>query len=70
MRHALEADDVRRCIKAGKQRTRLALTWMVSIYFVLTERKEGADDEPERFDSDLAPMTMELRRLIDQLVAA
>lgn len=65
VRHALETDDVRRHIKAGKQCTRLALTWMESIYFVLTEGKDVANDESERFDGNFAPMAGELRRLLN-----
>src|SRR5690606_8602669 len=37
VRHAVEADDVRRHIAAGKQCTRLALTWADRVSFVLTE---------------------------------
>ncbi|MFH1813401.1 MAG: recombination-associated protein RdgC [Pseudomonadota bacterium] len=85
VRHALEADDVRRHIEAGKQCTRLALTWMDRISFVLTEalaikrvtpldllteREDGANDEAERFDSDFALMTGELGRLLPWLEAA
>ncbi len=81
-RHALEADDLRRHIEAGKQCTRLAMTWMERVSFtltenlavkrvapldVLTEKDDGAGDETERFDSDFALMTGELGRLIDQL---
>mgnify|MGYP002137255096 CR=1 FL=1 len=37
VRHTLEADDIRRHIEAGKQCTRLALTWADKVSFVLTE---------------------------------
>ncbi|MCQ9375168.1 recombination-associated protein RdgC [Methyloversatilis sp. XJ19-13] len=85
VRHALEADDVRRHIEAGKQCTRLALTWMDRISFVLTEtlaikrvapldvlteREDGANDEAERFDSDFALMTGGLGRLLPWLEEA
>lgn len=85
VRHALEADDVRRHIEAGKQCTRLALTWMDRISFVLTEtlaikrvtpldvlteREEGANDEAERFDSDFALMTGALGCLLPWLETA
>lgn len=85
VRHALEADDVRRHIEAGKQCTRLALTWMDRISFVLTEtftikrvapldvlteREDGANDEAERFDSDFTLMTGELGRSLAWLEAA
>lgn len=85
VRHALEADDVRRHIEAGKQCTRLALTWMDRISFVLTEtlsikrvapldvlteREDGASDQAERFDSDFELMTGELCRLLDEMGTA
>src|SRR5207248_1700165 len=37
LRHTLEAEDVRRHIAAGKQCTRLAMTWADRVSFVLTE---------------------------------
>jgi len=85
VRHALEAEDLRRHIEAGKQCTRLALSWMerVSITLtetlavkrvtpldVLTENDDGSGDEAERFDTDFALMTGELSRLIDHLEEA
>jgi recombination associated protein RdgC len=86
VRHTLEADDVRRHIAAGKQCTRLAMTWADRVSFVLTESltikrvtpldvlKEGADNttknDDERFDSDIALMTGELNRLLTDLVQA
>lgn len=85
VRHSLEADDVRRHIEAGKQCTRLALTWMERVSFVLTEtlalkrvtpldvltEQEGdASNEGERFDSDFALMAGELGRLIQHLHSA
>jgi recombination associated protein RdgC len=86
VRHAVEADDVRRHIAAGKQCTRLALTWADRVSFVLTENlsvkrvtpldvlKENADngagDEAERFDADFALMTGELGRMMDDLTQA
>ena len=86
VRHALEPDDVRRHIAAGKQCTRLALTWADRVSFVLTETlsikrvapldvlKEntdsGATDDAERFDADFALMTGELSRMIVDLLEA
>lgn len=86
VRHTLEADDVRRHIAAGKQCTRLALTWADRVSFVLTEAltikrvapldviKENADvtaqNDDERFDSDVTLMTGELNRMLTDLVAA
>jgi recombination associated protein RdgC len=86
VRHTLEAEDVRRHIAAGKQCTRLALTWADRVSFVLTESlavkrvapldvlKENTDsgvqNEDERFDTDFALMTGELAKLIGDLVEA
>jgi len=83
-RHTLEPDDVRRHIAAGKQCTRLAMTWESKISFVLDESlaiksikpldviKEGivARDDQERFDGDFALMAGELARLLADLVRA
>jgi len=83
--HTLEPDDVRRHIAAGKQCTRLAMTWNDRISFVLDESlaikgvkpldviKEGAagtHDAGERFDNDFVLMTGELANLLADLVAA
>lgn len=82
-RHTLEADDIRRHIAAGKQCTRLAMTWNDKISFVLDESlaiksvkpleilKESATrNDDERFDSDFALMTGELAKLLADLVEA
>ncbi len=82
-RHTLEADDIRRHIAAGKQCTRLAMTWNDKISFVLDESlaiksikpleiiKESATrNDDERFDSDMALMTGELARMLADLVEA
>jgi recombination associated protein RdgC len=86
VRHTLEADDVRRHIAAGKQCTRLAMTWSDRVSFVLTEsltvkrvtpldvlkeNNEGfAQNDDERFDTDFALMTGELSKLMGDLVQA
>jgi recombination associated protein RdgC len=85
VRHTLEADDVRRHIAAGKQCTRLAMTWNDRVSFVLTETlaikriapldvlKENdtsTQNDDERFDTDFALMTGELAKLITDLVVA
>ena len=86
VRQSLEADDVRRHVSAGKQCTRLAMTWADKVSFVLTESltvkrvaaldvlKEssegGSRDEDERFDTNMALMTGELARMLADLVAA
>ena len=83
--HTLEPDDVRRHIAAGKQCTRLAMTWNDRISFVLTDSlaikgvkpldviREGAAsaaNELERFDTDFALMSGELAKLLADLVEA
>lgn len=86
VRHTLEAEDVRRHIAAGKQCTRLAMTWNDRVSFVLTDTltvkrvapldvlKENADaatmNDDERFDSDFALMSGELAQLLADLVLA
>ena len=82
-RHTLEADDIRRHIAAGKQCTRLAMTWSDKISFVLDESlaiksvkpleiiKENATrNDDERFNSDFALMTGELAKMLADLVEA
>ena len=85
-RQALEAEDLRRHIAAGKQCTRLALTWNDRVSFVLTESlalkriapldvlKENTDSmaagEDERFDADFPLMSGELSRMLTDLVQA
>ncbi|QUP54803.1 recombination-associated protein RdgC [Ralstonia syzygii] len=82
--HALEADDMRRHIEAGKQCVRLAMTWDNRISFVLTPSltikrvtpldviKEAEDptaqNDDERFESDVTLMTGELGRMLTDLV--
>ncbi len=82
-RHTLEADDIRRHIAAGKQCTRLAMTWSDKISFVLDESlaiksvkpleiiKESATrNDDERFDSDFSLMSGELAKMLADLVEA
>ena len=86
VRHALDPKEVKHHITAGKQCTRLALTWANRVSFVLTdalaikkvaavdivrENTDGtAQNADERFDADFALMTGELHGMIDDLVAA
>jgi recombination associated protein RdgC len=85
VRHSIDIDDVRKHVEAGKQCTRLALTWADRVSFILTEGleikrvapldviKEGQDtsgDDEDRFNSDFALMTGELSRLVADLVEA
>jgi len=83
-RHPLDPDEVRRHLVAGKQPTRLALTWQGRVSFVLTDALqikkldflEGvvdmarAEHQDEAFDADAAIGTGELQRLIPELVEA
>jgi recombination associated protein RdgC len=83
--HTLDGEDVRRHIAAGKQCTRLALTWNSRISFVLTEgltikaikpldvireNEVAAASSDERFDNDFALMTLEYARMLADLVEA
>ncbi len=83
VKHTLEVADVQRHIAAGKQCTRLALTWYDKISFVLTEsltikgvkpldilrqNETPSSNNEERFDNDFVLMTGELNRLLCDLV--
>lgn len=83
-RHTLDPDDLRRHIAAGKQCTRLAMTWDSKISFmldeslaiksvkpldVLTEDTRGTSrNDEERFDSEFTLMAGELAKLLADLV--
>ncbi|WP_176060434.1 recombination-associated protein RdgC [Paraburkholderia sp. BCC1876] len=84
--HTLDAEDMRRHIEAGKQCMRLAMTWNDRVSFVLTPSlvikriaaldvlKEASDptaqNDDERFDSDVTLMTAELDRMLSDLLDA
>lgn len=84
VRHSLEAEEIAKHIKSGKEVTRLAMTWNDRISFVLHENlqlkrlapldilKEQADydDRDDVFDADFALMTGELRKLLPDVVDA
>lgn len=86
VRHSIDIDEVRKHVEAGKQCTRLALTWADRVSFVLTDSleikrvapldvlKENQDNlaqnEAEEFDSDFALMAGELTQLLNDLVDA
>jgi len=85
VRQSVELDDVRKHVEAGKQCTRLAITWADRVSVVLTDGldlkriqpldvlQEGrvpASDEAEQFDSDFTLMSGELSRLLEDLVEA
>lgn len=83
-RHHLLNDEVRKHIAEGKLPTRLALSWEGRIGFVMTESMqlkklsflEGVfEDRPategeDRFDTDVALSTGELRQLMPALIEA
>jgi len=83
VRHSLEGDEVRRHISAGKQCTRLAMTWDSKISFVLTEslaikiikpldviteKESSTKNDDERFDGDFMLMTGELSKMMGDVV--
>ena len=85
VKHSMDPQDVGRHIAAGKQCTRLAMTWNSRISFVLTESlviksvkpldilkegQAGAANDHERFDNDFALMSGELAKLLADLVEA
>lgn len=85
VRHTLEPEEVRRHIAAGKQCTRLAMTWDSKISFVLTEslaiksvkaldvlteKESSTRNDDERFDGDFMLMTGELSKLMTNVVEA
>ncbi len=85
VRHALDGKEVREHIEAGKQASRLALTWDERLSIILNEKlelkrlqfldvvTESATDglaADEQFDSDFALMTAELRNFIPALIEA
>ena len=83
--HTLDPEDMRRHIAAGKQCAKLAMTYNDRISFVLTESlevkavkpldviREGSavtHSDDERFDNDVALMTLEYAKLLADLVEA
>lgn len=82
-RHTLDPADLKRHLDAGLLPTRLALTWNDRVSFVLTEQLQlkrialldvvleaGKAGRDEGFDTDVALVTGELRRLLPDLVEA
>ncbi len=84
--HSLDPADVRQHIKAGKQCTKLAMTWDSKISFVLDESlavksvkpldvlmendKGTIRNDDERFDGDFTLMAGELAKMLADLVDA
>jgi recombination associated protein RdgC len=82
-RHALDTDEVRQHIAAGKLPTRLALTWQGRVSLLLTEAMQikkiaflegvfegGKPGKDEAFDADATIATGELGQLIPELIEA
>lgn len=85
VRHTLDPDDVNRHITAGKQCTRLAMTWAGRISFVLTENlvikrvapldviketTETMGNDEERYESEVTLFTGEFSKMISDLIDA
>ena len=85
VKHSLDPEDIRRHIAAGKQCTRLAMTWNSKISFTLTESlalkgvkpldvlketENSTRNDDERFDGDFMLMTGELSKLMADVVEA
>ncbi len=82
VRHTLEAEEIAKHITAGKEATRLAMTWNDKFSFVLHENlqlkrlvpldilKDQADsnDMEDMFDTDFAIMSGELQRLLPDVI--
>lgn len=82
-RHALDIEEVKQHIEAGKMPTRLALTWSDHVSFVLsdtlqikkitlveTETGEGGEGKDNGFDADVAILTGQLKLLLPDLFEA
>jgi len=83
--HSLDPEDMRRHIAAGKQCVKLAMTYNSRVSFTLDESlaikgikpldviREGSAitySDDERFDNDVALMTLEYAKLLAELVEA
>jgi len=84
VKQSADIDEVRKHVEAGKQCTRLAMTWADRISFVLTDAldvkrvapldiltekpDQGAANDDEIFDADMTLMTSELSRMLADIV--
>ncbi|MDP1558668.1 MAG: recombination-associated protein RdgC [Nitrosomonas sp.] len=78
--HVLDSEEITRHVRAGKEATKLAMTWGSKISFILYENfqlkritpldiiKEPVETEEELFDSDFAIMTGELMQLLPDII--
>ena len=85
VKHSPDLDEVQKHVRAGKQCTRLALTFHERISFVLNEQLdfkrvnpldildqpelETSRDEAEKFDSDFALMCAEFQQLLSHMAS-
>src|SRR5690606_5467093 len=85
VRHTIGSEEAQRHIQAGKQVTRLALTWNDKISFVLddgltlkrvtpldvlTEKSSAVESEAELFESNFTLMTSEYAAMFNALLEA
>jgi recombination associated protein RdgC len=84
VRHALEAEEIAKHITAGKEATRLAMTWSDRISFVLHDNLQikriaaldilkdqaDVDGQDDAFDADFAMMSGELQKLLVDVIEA
>lgn len=85
VRHDLEGEEIREHISAGKQATKLGMTWADRVSFVLgeqmeikrltfldilKEQSEQGENADEQFDIDFALMSGEVAKLLADLVDA
>ena len=84
VKQSVDIDEVRKHVEAGKQCTRLAMTWADRISFVLTDALDikrvapldiltekqdvTAVNDDEIFDADMTLMTSELSRMLTDIV--
>ena len=84
VKHALDSEDIQKHVSAGKQCTRLALTWNDRVSFVLHDNMDikritpldildqddtkMPADELEKFDADFTLMCAELYLLVSRLL--
>lgn len=81
-RQPLDADEINRHVRAGKEVTRLAMVWENNLAFMLDENlqikrltlldieKEPAESAEEQFDSNFFLMTEQLKQLLPDLIDA
>lgn len=78
--HVLDSEEITRHVRAGKEATKLAMSWGNKVSFVLFENfqlkritpldivKEAAETEEELFNSDFTIMTGELVQLLPEII--